>query len=102
MMKVTWIHPDGRMVDVYPDAKGTQRILAKAGFGPQEADVEAEPVDESETLELPAAAGKALAEAGYVTAADLRAASDDELLAVKGVGSKTVELIRNLTKGEFD
>ena len=36
---------------------------------------------------------QALAEAGYKTTADLKAASEEELLAVKGIGKKTVEKI---------
>lgn len=32
----TWTHPDGRTVDVHPDAKSTQKLLRKAGFRPPE------------------------------------------------------------------
>lgn len=97
MNKVIWAHADGRTVAVFADAVGTQAILRRAGFKPEAPTVAVETVAEPEKLELdiPVPALKALEAAGYRSADDLRAASDDELLALKGVGKKSLEAIRD-------
>ena len=40
-----------------------------------------------------------LAEAGYARLSDLRAATDEELLAIQGIGLGTVKKIRNAIGG---
>ncbi len=61
----------------------------------------ASPVPEKAGLESIEGIGpktaQALAEAGYKTAADLKKASKEELLAVKGIGKKTLEKILEAT-----
>ena len=42
----------------------------------------------------------ALAEAGFKTVADIKNADEEKLLAVKGIGKKTVEKILAAAKGE--
>ena len=41
-----------------------------------------------------------LISAGYTSADQVRAASDDDLLAIDGIGPKTVEVIRNAEPGD--
>ncbi len=47
-------------------------------------------------LHLPTRIGKALKEAGISTVSQLRAMSDEELLAIKGIGSKTLAQLKDI------
>jgi DNA-directed RNA polymerase alpha subunit len=66
-----------------------QKVMADILEGlaePQSSDYPTDPVDES-TVRL-------LSDAGYDTLEKVREASDEELLAIKGIGEKTVAEIR--------
>lgn len=92
-----WMHADGRSVRVQPEQLGTQRILRKAGFKPLDEDEPAPPGDEAglDGLAITRQAAAALEAAGFGTLAALRQATDEDLLAVRGIGQKTLEAIRN-------
>ena len=95
-ISILWEHEDGRTLLVHPDAKGTQAILAKAGYGPvklEETETETGPVRVVD-LDLPPTALKRLDEAGYASVERIRQASDSELLAIKGFGQKSLGLLR--------
>lgn len=93
-----WRHPDGREVEVHPNAQSTQAILFNGGFRPVvEAPADPAPVvpaRPANTLGLGPAVTEALQEAGLWTVDDVRQASDDALLAVRGIGPKTLAAIR--------
>lgn len=89
-----WVHSDGRTVRVHPTAKSTQGILQRAGFRRAEPEEEIEEQPRRLDLDISPMALKKLDEAGYDNVDALRAASDDELLAIKGFGKKSLEALR--------
>lgn len=60
----------------------------------------AEPQDAQAIEGIGPKMAEALAEAGFKTLEDLKNATDEQLLAVKGIGKKALEKIRKVTQGE--
>jgi hypothetical protein len=69
-------------------------VLPNAEVPTKPASPAAPPANRDEWPQLTPMAAKALQEAGFDTPAKLREATDEALLAVKGVGQKVVEIIR--------
>lgn len=82
-----------RHIDARFDELEERLSLADQVDAPEAPEQEPEPVP-IEALGLPSQPEAALIEAGYKTVDDLREASDKELAAIEGVGSRTIAYIR--------
>ncbi len=86
----------------YQLAEETTPPSETADENPEESETPGEPpADDLASLGLSSAALAALQEAGFTTFASIAAASDDALIAVKGVGAQTASRIKALAQEQL-